>query len=184
MKQFLHSAMAVICLFICVAAFSQDNPSKAEKTKKKLSAQPAAMVQQSNALAYTPTYSAQFAMGNPAHSQTVLNLIKDYETKAFALGSAFSDTVMVVFPDGNMVRGLENMTNAFKQARTQTTDPKISISAAIPVRATDKKEDWVLVWGSADEGGTRSDFHHIWRFNKDGKIDYMQMFEGKPPKQQ
>lgn len=189
MKQLLFTTIAAACLTLSIDTYAQENQAstgnatvkaktKADKAKRKES--PGAM-QQAVAMAYTPTYSSQFVMGNPAHSQLVMHLIKDYETNTFSMVDAFADTVVVVFPNGNVVRGTGPMTEAFKQLRASIAEPKIRIAAVIPMRSTDRKEDWVLVWGSSDDNNGTSEFHHIWRLNRSGKVDYMQMFEGKPP---
>lgn len=185
MKQLLLAVLAAASLTWCTSAHAQNNQPTAKdktqnKTQKGTGTTNGASMTTGSTMAYTPTYSSQFRMGNPAHSQMVLNLLKDYETNAFAQGSAFADTVRVEFADGRVITGLEKMTDFFKQARSSVPDIKMTIDAVMPVYSIDKKDDWVLVWGHSEAGGNRSDFHHLWHVNKAGKIDYLRMFESKP----
>lgn len=190
MKQFFFATLAAAGLCIGAAAYSQQsgatNPVSKEKTKAKAKeAMPAAQMEVSNnaMLPYTPTYSGKFTMGKAAHSQMVLNLIKDYETNLFSMANAFADTAIVFFPDGTTVRGIEALTGAFKQMRTSEPDMTINVSAVVPMRSTDRMEDWVLVWGNSGGTSNRTEFHHIWRINRDGKVDYLRLYQGKEAQQ-
>lgn len=193
MKQLLFVLLAAASLGTGTTAYSQQsggtNPVAKEKTKAKAKgakeAMPAARMEtaDNSALPYVPTYSGKFAMGNPAHSRMVLNLIKDYETNLFSMSDAFADTAIVFFPDGTTVRGIEALTGAFKQMRTSEPDMTINVSAVVPMRSTDRMEDWVLVWGNSGGTSNRTEFHHIWRINRDGKVDYLRLYQGKEAQQ-
>jgi hypothetical protein len=55
------------------------------------------------------------------------------------------------------------------------------VDAVMSLKSTDKNEDWVGVWGTEihTETNKKPDsvrLHETWRFNKDGKIDYMQQY--------
>lgn len=144
----------------------------------------AALMMPEGSMAYTPSYSSQFAFGNQALAKTVMDLYKDYETNKFALADAFADSVAIVMPDGQMVAGQKDVGEHFKQGRTMApADMKFNIHAVIPLRSVDKNEDWVLVWGDAGpepgKPGTVTGFNHIWRFDNDGNVAYLRMFEGK-----
>jgi hypothetical protein len=59
------------------------------------------------------------------------------------------------------------------------------VDAVLSTKSTDKNDDWVLVWGT--EVHTRknvTDSVHLqetWRFNKDGKVDFMMQYVRQPP---
>lgn len=193
MKQFFFAALAAASLGISASAFSQQsgatNPVTKEKTKAKSKAGkeavPAVRMEVLNdvPLAYSPTYSGKFVLGNPMHSQMVLNLIKDYESNLFSMASLFADTAVVFFPDGTITQGIDALSAAFKQMRASVPDMTIQVSAVVPLRSTDRKEDWVLVWGNSGGASDRLEFHHIWRINRDGKVDFLRLYQGKAAQQ-
>ncbi|MEO7294089.1 MAG: hypothetical protein ABIW34_13350 [Ginsengibacter sp.] len=134
---------------------------------------------------YTANYSSKFAMGNPAHAKMILDLWKDWDDNAFNRHDYMADTVVMFFPDGTMAKGKQQTMEGAMKYRGGMTSAKSSIDAWMPLRSTDKNEDWVAVWGSetdtwADGKTETRDIHEIWRINKDGKVDFMKQFTAKP----
>ena len=71
----------------------------------------------------------------------------------------------------SVVGGAQQFRNTFSKVESR-------VDAFFPVRATDKDEDWVCIWGvevSTDKQGKVDSvgLQEIWRFNKDGKVDFM-----------
>jgi hypothetical protein len=73
-----------------------------------------------------------------------------------------------------------------KKFRSGLTTVKSTVDAWVPLKSTDKNEDWVTIWGT--ETDTWPDgkidtynVHEVWRINKDGKIDLMRQFTSKMP---
>ncbi len=65
------------------------------------------------------------------------------------------------------------------------TSAKSTIHAQVPLKSTDKNEDWVAIWGTetdtwADGKVETRDLHEIWQINKDGKVAVMRQFSAKP----
>jgi len=134
---------------------------------------------------YTANYSSKFAMGNPAHAKMIVNLWKDWDDNAFDRHDYMADTIVMFFPDGTMAKGKQETMDGAKKYRGGMTSAKSSLDAWIPLRSTDKNENWVAVWGSetdtwADGKTETRDIHEIWRINKDGKVDWMKQFTAKP----
>ena len=134
---------------------------------------------------YKANYSSNFAMGNPAHAKMILNLWKDWDDNAFDRHDYMADTLVMFFPDGTMAKGKQEALDGAKKYRGGMTSAKSTLDAWMPLRSTDKKEDWVAVWGSetdtwADGKTETRDIHEIWRINKDGKVDWMKQFTAKP----
>lgn len=138
------------------------------------------------AMPYTAGYSSQFAIGNPEHARMVLTLWKDWDENMLDRNMAMmADTITMETADGQVIRGRDSVMNAFKQVRGQFTTVKSTVDAYMPVRSTDRNEDWVLIWGREEDtnasGTTTKIIHEIWRINRDGKIDYMSQYIAKPP---
>lgn len=134
---------------------------------------------------YTANYSSKFAMGNPAHAKMILDLWKDWDDNAFDRHDYMADTLVMFFPDGTMAKGKKEALEGAKKYRGGMTSAKSSLDAWMPLRSTDKNENWVAVWGSetdtwADGKTETRDIHEIWRINKDGKVDFMKQFTAKP----
>ena len=134
---------------------------------------------------YKANYSSKFAMGNSAHAKMILNLWKDWDDNAFDRHDYMADTLVMLFPDGTMAKGKQEALEGAKKYRGGMTSAKSTIDAWVPLRITDKNEDWVAVWGSetdtwADGKTETRDIHEIWRINKDGKVDFMKQFTAKP----
>ncbi|MEO7801921.1 MAG: hypothetical protein ABIR81_07980, partial [Ginsengibacter sp.] len=91
--------------------------------------------------------------------------------------------------NGTLTTGkAENMKMA-NDYRGSMKSAKSTITAIVPLKSLEFNEDWVAIWGREDDVMTDGkvqgrEIHEIWRFNKDGKIDYMQSYSGGPGMQQ
>ncbi len=138
----------------------------------------------SSATAYTPRYS-NFAIGNPEHAKKVLTLFKDWDDNQLTRNDFFADTIMMVHEDGTMAKGKADVIKGGQAYRGSMTSAKTTITAIVPLKSVDFNEDWVAVWAHEDDvmaDGKKQgrEIHEIWRFNKDGKVDYMQSYSGGP----
>jgi hypothetical protein len=141
--------------------------------------------------AYTPEYSSSFEMGKPKYSETVLKLWKDYDNGNFSSSKdLFADSVEMYFRDGTSMHNVrDSIVGGAQEFRNTFSKVESRVSAFFPVRATDKNEDWVCVWGTevstTKQGKIDSVYlQEIWRFNKDGKVDFMSQYAqtAKPAK--
>ena len=140
---------------------------------------------------YTATYSSKFEIGDPKHAQMILNLWKDWDNGTLANSkNAFADTVSMYFWDGTMMHtSRDSALAAAQKMRNTYSSVKSRVDAFIPLRSTDKNENWVTVWGMethTDKKGKVDsvNLQETWRINKDGKTDLVYQFASmtKPPK--
>ncbi len=164
----------------------------ADETKMKGDSMASANIPANNAAStsmnYTPRYS-NFALGNAAYSKIVIDLWKDWDDNQFDRHDYFADTIAMMHENGTLTTGkAENMKMA-NDYRGSMKSAKSTITAIVPLKSLDFNEEWVAIWGHEDDVMTDGkaqgrEIHEIWRFNKDGKIDYMQSYSGGPGMQQ
>lgn len=156
--------------------------AQTDKTKEKEKMQKA-----DKTTSYTATYSSKFEIGNPAYTQVIINLWKDWDDNALDRSAKmFADTVAMYTADGTMVKGKDLNLAEAKKYRGQFAAVKSTIHAIVSLKSTDRNEDWVAIWGteedtSKDGKKTSTNFHEVWKFNKDGKIDIMRQYQAKVP---
>ncbi len=139
---------------------------------------------------YPTTYSSSFEMGDMSLAdKAVLNSWKNWEAnKMDGLSDFFADSVTAFFADGNIFIGKKDSLIAlWKTIRAGYTSVVDSVNAYTPLYSTDKKESWALIW--ATEYNTNSkgvkdttSFQETWRFNKDGKADFLLQYQRKQKK--
>ncbi len=138
---------------------------------------------------YTASYSSNFVIGNPAHTNMIVDMWKDWDDNAFDRHNYWADTITVYLPDGTVLKGRDSTLAGAKRFRGSLKSAKSTIDAWVPLRSTDRNEDWVAIWGTEtdtwpDGRVEKMQIHEVWRINKDGKIDLMRQFTAKPEKQQ
>ena len=180
----LTRMMVLSILMVCMAmiVLAQNEPKK-PMAKPKM----ATKMGMDQSLPYKATYSSKFEIGNPAMSKIILDLWKDWDDNAFDRHpNAFSDTITMYFPSGDMAKGKDSVLAGSRRIRGSMASAKSTIQAWIPLRSTDMNENWVAIWGTEEDTWkdgkkTTTAYHEVWRFNKDGKIDLMRQFESKVP---
>ena len=140
-------------------------------------------------LPYTPVYSSDFSISNPAYSKMILELWKDWDDNAFDRHDYMADTVVLFLSDGQVVKGKDSAMAGAKAFRGSMKSAVSTIQAVVPLKSNDRGEDWVAVWGTEtdtfNDGKTQTrDLHEIWRINKDGKVDFMKQFAATPSEMQ
>jgi hypothetical protein len=133
---------------------------------------------------YTPTYSSNYVIGNPAHSKMIVDLWKDWDDNAFDRHDYYADNLIMVLPDGTVTKGKAANLEAAKTFRSSLKSSKSTIDAWVPLKSTDRNENWVAMWGTEtntwpDGRVEMRDIHEIWRINEDGKVDLMRQFTAK-----
>ena len=206
-----HALLVILFLLVGVPLIAQQPAKTKSKTQKgntrnnrdttQMSADTAAMrtdnttmqgggggVGTGAAMPYTAGYSSQFTIGNPEHARMVLQVWRDYEDNRLdQSGALLADSIVFEAASGQVIKGRDSVLGAFKQMRNQYTNVKQTVDVYLPIRSTDRNEDWVLIWGREEDtnanGTTTNIIHEIWRINRDGKIDYMSQYVAKPPTQ-
>ncbi len=137
---------------------------------------------------YEIGYSSKFEIGDAQQSKMILELWKDFDSGDVSKHKEyFADSVQMLFPDGSSMHNVKDSiiaeTNTYRAMYSSVTS---RVDAIIPVKSTDKGENWVCVWGTEIhtlKGKTDStNLHEAWRFDKDGKIDFMMQYARSFPK--
>ena len=160
MKKLFLCAFALLTLCFAISSFAQ------------------------TAMPYKATYSSSFKIGKANYSAIILNLWKDWDDNTFDKHDYFSDTVVMMFPDGSVTRGKAANLVAAKKYRGGMKSASSIIHAWVPLSSTDLNEDAVCVWGHeedtyADGRVEKKDLHEVWWFNKEGKVSRMRQWEAK-----
>jgi hypothetical protein len=135
------------------------------------------------ALAYKPTYAAQFEIGEQGHAQKVLEVYKGYESNTLD-GRQFAASIEVQYPEGFSVKGKEKVLALMKEARSELAGVKNTIGTVLSFHSPGRPESWVSVWARSEEVdkegiAARYSVNEIWRINKDGLIDFMRRYDSR-----
>lgn len=181
----------IITAVIAIAACNSNSDSKTKEQISSMGPSSDSMKQDNIVYPYAATYSSKFEMGDPKHSQIILNLWKDWDHGDLSNGKDyFADSVEMHFADGSMLKGTKDSIIAVSQRfRATLGSVNSTVHAFLPAKSTDKNENWVLVWGtekttSKDGKIDSTSLQETWRLNKDGKVDLLYQFAAKttPPK--
>lgn len=168
--------LLLICL--CNESFAQETTKVKDdmgKMKKK------GMSMDNISYPYTANYSSDFVIGKPEQAKMILDLWKDWDDNLLDRHDYMSDTLVMYFSDGSMMKGKDSCLAAAKRFRGSLTSATSSLDAWIPLRSVDRNQDWVALWGSEtdvlpDGKTSKRDVQEIWRINKDGKVVFMKQF--------
>ena len=137
---------------------------------------------------YSPSYTSNFAIGSEAHSKTILNLAKDWDNNDLDHSKQlFADTVTLYTADGTVMHGpADSIIAASKPYRKSLGTVSSTVHAWTPLKATDKDENWVLLWyteykTAADGKKDSTEYQETWRLNKEGKADMMLQYKRNNP---
>jgi len=134
---------------------------------------------------YAIGYSSQFEFIDPEKSKMVLGMWKDFDNNNLDNAKDnFADTVTMVFPDMSMHASRDSIIAVTKAYRNTYTSVISKVDVVMSVRSTDKKGDWVLIWGDETHTGKNNKtdsiaLHEVWGLNKAGKIEFMQQYVSK-----
>jgi beta-galactosidase GanA len=138
----------ILLLFLCTAANTQDKKMKEAKIKTDKKEMKMKMENTSVKLdyPYTAEYSYNFMPGNPAHAKMVLDVWKDWDDNVVDRhADLFSDTVFMMFPNGQSVKGKDSAMTMAKKIRGSLGSVKSTVEAWMPTKSIDRDEDWVLI---------------------------------------
>jgi hypothetical protein len=182
--------MKKLFFLFAVVAFAACNSNN--DTKVDSMSTPDSSKKENLTYAYTAGYSSQFEMGDAKNSQTILNLWKIWDDGDLSKGKDwFADSVEMHISNGMIVKGpRDTVLSGAQSERNMYTAVTSSVDAFMPLRSTDKNENWVCIWGkqiSTDKKGKMDsvNLQETWRLNKDGKVDFMLQYAqgATPPKQ-
>ncbi len=181
--------MKKILFFVSVAVFASCNSgtdnAKVESMKSDTDSTKVDNLQ----YPYTASYSSKFEIGDPNNSMTILKLYKDWDNNTLENSKmAFAEmNDTLVMADGSMLAGSRDsiFANAEK-ARASMGSVQDEVLAWVPLKSTDKNENWVAIWTkeirTAANGKKDSSYlHEIWGFDNNGKVKKVYQFEQKAP---
>lgn len=135
-------------------------------------------------LAYVPSYSASFEIGNPAYAEMIVQgSWKDWEDNNLDnMVNWVCDTISAFHSNNDMVYGRDSLMARWKRMRANYTSSTPTINAVMSVRSTDRNEDWVLVWATSIDTSVDGKIDTValmetWRINAAGKADMLLQFD-------
>ena len=139
---------------------------------------------------YTATYSMDFEMGDPMHTQTVLNLWKAYENNKLdsTLLNHFADSIIIETREGETINmSSAQMLQQVVKDRGMLKDMKVTLEGAVPLYSRDKKTSFVLINGNESwtESNGKKDsimLHDVWGLNEQGKVFFLRSYGRKQQK--
>ena len=161
-------------------------------SEKKSEVEQAAAVQEiaPPSLAYEPSYSASFEMGNPDYAEMIVQgSWKDWEDNNLDnMMNWVSDTITAYHSNNQVVHGLDSLMARWKKARSGYTSSVPTLNAVMSVRSVNRNEDWVLVWATSIDTKTDGAIDTValmetWRINSAGKADMLLRFDRANRKQ-
>jgi hypothetical protein len=126
-------------------------------------------------------YSSDFAIGDPAQGDIIIKLWKQFDENKLTEGKDyFADSVTLMFPGYVAKLSRDSMTTMMIAERGMASSMATTIDAIIPVKANDKDESAVCIWGketSTVKGKEQKrEIHEVWIFNKAGKITTLEQY--------
>jgi hypothetical protein len=180
--------MKKILFLFSISAFAACNSGSDTKVASTSSDDSSAMASDSVTYEYAADYSSKFAMGNTENVKTIFALYKDWDNNTLDNSKdKFADSVTLVFSSGDMMAGKRDSIIAqSKEYRNKYATVTSQVHAVVPLKSTDKNEDWVLVWFkeyTTDATGKKdsTELQETWRFNKDGKADLLYQYQQNKP---
>jgi hypothetical protein len=136
---------------------------------------------------YTADYSHNFEIGSSKNAMTILQLYKDWDNNTLENSkNSFAEmNDSLIFANGQMLTGSRDTVFATaSKIRATMGTVKDEVHAWVPMKSTDKNEDWVLVWtreirtlnGKTDS----TELQETWRFDKDGKVNLVYQYAQQP----
>ncbi len=137
--------------------------------------------------AYKAKYTSDFEIGNPKFAKIVLEIDKNFDDNTLANSvNAFADTVMVDLADGSSFRGpKDSLIKAITAQRSSYATVSTIYAMWVTLKPKGRDETWVSTWGretdvKADSTKESAFLDESWRFNKEGKVDYIMQNTRKP----
>lgn len=179
MKRLVVLTFALLFGLFCTCAVAQEKV-KTKDDKVKMKNMDASKMDMAG-MPYTAMYSSHFQVGNPMYAKMILDLWKDWDDNTFGKHNYMADSLVMMFPDGAVVKGKQASMDAATKIRGGMTSAKSVVHAWLPLRSTDRNEDLVCIWGSEEDvmpDGkiVKKDIHEVWWLNKDGKVYMMRQW--------
>ncbi len=178
--------MKKILFLAIIASFFGCNDTKTD-TKSTSSTSDTTQVNST----YEVMYSAKWDIDNKQNVNTVMTIWKAWDDgNLMTVKDHFADSLTMFISNGMVVNGTRDSVLAVGQGiRDMYTTVKSRLDIYIPLKSTDRDENWVSVWGTeitTDKKGKTDSvhLHEGWMFNKNGKVRNMFQYAraAYPPK--
>ncbi len=133
-----------------------------------------------------PNYSSDFEPGKREQAQIVLDCWRYYDNNTIdSITQFISDSIEMTMPGmPTMKMQRDSAMAATKMGRGMFSSVKSEIDVVLPLQESNKKDDWVLIWGretaKTQEGKeSKRELHEVFGFDKNGKINRLEQFEIK-----
>ena len=117
---------------------------------------------------FTLNYSHNWQIGDTAHIKKVMEFIKEFELNDFSKKELFSDYVEVYFMKTEGFFLNDTLIAKLQKQRADLINPRIQLLSVIPLKSTDRNENWVIVLG---------DLLNIVPGKEQKKTDFVQLFQ-------
>ena len=120
-------------------------------------------------------------MGDTAHIKKVMEFIKDWELNDFSKKELLSDYVEAYFMNTEGFFLNDTLIAKLKKQRADLINPRIKLLSVIPLKSTDRNENWVIVLGDLlnDVPGKeqkKTDFVQLFQIDNAGKINLIKLY--------
>lgn len=134
----------------------------------------------------TASYSTDFAVGDHKHGDMVIKLWKYFDDNTFDKGSDyFADSVTAMFPGWHSRVSRDTLMAQAKAERARMDSVHTSIDAIVPLKASNKNETVVAIWGEEHAyikgKKQRRDLHEVWGIDENGKVIWMKQYTHAVP---
>jgi hypothetical protein len=178
-------SLLLAALLLFTASCNSNKTEPAEATTVAADTTASAPAPMKHEYATKAWYSSEFAIGDVNQGDIVVDLWKQFDDNT--LDNAlkyFADSVNMSFSDGTNFKGTkEGAVKMAKGLRGNFSSFKTTIAAIVPLKSTDKNENWVSIWGTeytTMKGKADStDIQENWMFDKNGKVAYMHNYSRK-----
>ncbi|MEO6148764.1 MAG: hypothetical protein ABIN95_13480 [Mucilaginibacter sp.] len=166
--------MLKIAILFCLLLFVS-HISKAQVTNNTA-------VQKEVAYPYKINYSAEFEPIDAQKGKMILDLWKDFEANQLdKWKDKLADTVAMWFPTIQMRAGRDTIIARAKGYRNSYKSVVRKVDVVMSTRSTDKKTDFVLIWGKETFKNQQNksesiELHEVWAFDKNGKIETIEQY--------
>lgn len=181
--------MKQVLSILVIGFLTACNANNEAKVKSETATDSSAAVKKEEpSYTYTPSYSSKFEIGDPNHAKTILDLYKTWDNNKLEDGKPyFADSLMMFSADGGVMSGsADSIIASSKAYRNSLGTVTSKVHAWVPLKSTDKNENWVLVWyteyHTRPNGKTDStEYQETWRLNNAGKADFLMQYTRKNP---
>lgn len=130
------------------------------------------------------SYSTDFAIGDAALGDKVVALWRYFDNNTLdSAASYFADSLYQDMPGFKGTMSRDSAMAGVKAYRASLTSSVTTIDALVPLKASNKEESVVCIWGveTTEAGGKKMlrDIQEVWGFNKDGKVTWIKQYELK-----